>query len=865
MSQLLAPAPAARKALPTSPYVGLVPFREEDSDFFFGREAEKEIVTGNLRATRLTIVYGSSGVGKTSLLRAGVVHDLRELVLAHAASRPERAPFAVCTFRAWRDQPLAGLVEAIRASVAEALGDGAVWPAPAGESFVESLRSWTRRVRTLLVVLDQFEDYFLYHPGEDGEGTFAVEFPRALNEPNLRVNFLLSIREDSWAKLDRFEGRIPHLFANYVRVEPLSRDAARRAIEGPIAAWNAGLPMGEEPYRVEPALAETVLAAAAAGRLTLAAAGDAPRVEPVSPDAVEPPFLQLVMERLWQATVAADEHVLGVARLEELGGAQRIVANHLRDSLAVLTIAEQAVASDVFRFLVTRSRTKIAHSAGDLAEWTKRPETEVTAVLDELCSPECGRILRPVVPPAGAEEDRRYEIFHDVLADAVLVWRRDFEAHAALELERETAARRHRRLLVIAVGAALLAAAMVALAVYAFAQRNEAAKQQSNAQTLAKVAHIEAGKAKRAEKKAIVAEEAAKASAAEAQAAGRRQAEQSEQEAEQSAATANTANAAAQQSAFEANAASTLAESNRKRAVHQADLARAAERRARSQAQHAKARALAEKARALLLVDPVQSVRRALEAQSRERSPLTEDALRASVVADRLRAVVPGGGGAVRTAMFSPDGSRILTLAERRRRAALPRGRTTRAEARLGTGGGHDVQPGRIARRGGGHRRGPPLEREGRLIRPHPLVRRGESGALHRRGRHGRLLRRRPTRRRGRRGRRNGVERRRRRARRIPARRDRHVRHARRRRRTARDRRHRLRAPPTDAHLRRRERLARAPVAGAGNHERDVQPRRRLGRDDEQRQDGANLGRRHREPAREHVERRPSAARRVQP
>ena len=71
------------------------------------------------------------------------------------------------------------------------------------------MRAWTSRVRPLLVVLDQFEEYFLYHPDEDGAGTFAVEFPRLVNEPNLRVNFLLSIREDAWAKLDRFEGRIP--------------------------------------------------------------------------------------------------------------------------------------------------------------------------------------------------------------------------------------------------------------------------------------------------------------------------------------------------------------------------------------------------------------------------------------------------------------------------------------------------------------------------------------------------------------------------------------------------------------------------------------------------------------------------------
>ena len=59
-----------------------------------------------------------------------------------------------------------------------------------------------------------------------------------MNDPNLRVHFLLSIREDSLAKLDRFKGQIPRLFANYVRIEHLNRAAARRAIEGPIEEWN---------------------------------------------------------------------------------------------------------------------------------------------------------------------------------------------------------------------------------------------------------------------------------------------------------------------------------------------------------------------------------------------------------------------------------------------------------------------------------------------------------------------------------------------------------------------------------------------------------------------------------------------------
>ena len=91
--------------LPATPYKGLMPYTEEDAPFFFGREAEREIITANLMASRLTLLYGASGVGKSSVLRAGVVHHLRQLAQQNLAERgtPE---FAVVVFSSWRDDPL---------------------------------------------------------------------------------------------------------------------------------------------------------------------------------------------------------------------------------------------------------------------------------------------------------------------------------------------------------------------------------------------------------------------------------------------------------------------------------------------------------------------------------------------------------------------------------------------------------------------------------------------------------------------------------------------------------------------------------------------------------------------------------------
>ena len=86
------------------------------------------------------------------------------------------------------------------------------------------------------------------------------------------------------------------------------------------------------------------------------------------------------------------------------------------------------------------------------------------------------RILRPLGENGHAAGDR-YEIFHDVLADAVLAWRTRHDADAALVRERKAARRRHRILLAIIAATLLALAAMTSLTLYAFSQRSEANEQ----------------------------------------------------------------------------------------------------------------------------------------------------------------------------------------------------------------------------------------------------------------------------------------------------------------------------------------------------------------------------------------------------
>src|SRR5215208_262623 len=80
--------------LPISPYKGLANYTEHDAALFFGRDREREVIIANLKARRLTLLYGESGVGKSSLLRAGVMADLTEAARRNLADigTPEHVP-----------------------------------------------------------------------------------------------------------------------------------------------------------------------------------------------------------------------------------------------------------------------------------------------------------------------------------------------------------------------------------------------------------------------------------------------------------------------------------------------------------------------------------------------------------------------------------------------------------------------------------------------------------------------------------------------------------------------------------------------------------------------------------------------------
>lgn len=465
-------AVAGAEAIDESPYVGLSYFTEDRADVFFGRDAERTTIIGNLRNARLTLLYAESGVGKSSLLRAGVAARLRELATRDHAARGT-ARYIPVVFGSWRDEPVPELIAEIELAIEPFVQSGAAAELPR-DGLVSALDAASAATgATVLVILDQFEEYFLYGTKEAQAGAFAEQLALAVNRSDLRANFLIAVREDAYAGLgDLFKHRIVNVYGNFLHLEYLDRAAARAAITGPVDHFNAEHP-DRDPVRIEPELIEAVLNQVRKGNVSFDYEGkgtveDVNGAGPTS-QRVETPYLQLVMTTLWDEERRAGSDVLQVSTLESLGGAQEIVHTHLERALGDLPDSERETALDVFHHLVTPSGTKIVHRIPDLAAYAGRPEPEVSSLVEKLTSGS-QRVLRPV-PAAPGEDDGtpRVEIFHDVLAPAILAWR---SSQTAVRLERERreaeakAARERRRALAFG-GVAVVALVAMAVAVVA--------------------------------------------------------------------------------------------------------------------------------------------------------------------------------------------------------------------------------------------------------------------------------------------------------------------------------------------------------------------------------------------------------------
>lgn len=455
----------AKASIPkdTCPYIGLRPFDDDElsNSLFFGRSVETQRLADNVLSSRLTLVYGASGVGKSSLLNAGLAYPFRKQAMKEREVR-RHADCNLIVFKSWQTEPCRGLLTAIN-GLLESIGSETIAPT---DRLSEGLTEAAGRLGgTLVIVLDQFEEYFQYRRTYP-ETRFTEQFAEAVRS-DIPINFLASIREDALAWLDQFKGLIPNLFENYLRMENLTGDGALSAIDNPLNELSGKI---DGPTSCEAGLASTVITQIRASQH---------QTDSISVgDHVPASYLQIVMTKLWSEELAANSKVIRRSTLERLKGAKTIYETYLESTLRDrLAPSRQEAAMRVFEFMVTPSGRKVFQTASELVSSTGLALGPVMEVLESLRR---AAILATVPAPSG---ETGYEFAHDVLAFAARKWWENFDLTNRLADEKRAAEeqgkvlRKIRRFATWATVALVFALAAFAAAAWEFHVSRDAESQ----------------------------------------------------------------------------------------------------------------------------------------------------------------------------------------------------------------------------------------------------------------------------------------------------------------------------------------------------------------------------------------------------
>ncbi|MFI8215762.1 hypothetical protein [Streptomyces sp. NPDC085932] len=209
------------------PYAGLAAFREADAAYFFGREKLTAALVEHLKEKRLLVLFGASGSGKSSVLRAGVLPafpDVPSLVFT-----PGPNPLEECAVRL-----------AARAGTA---------PGPVHAGLTAEPRTFHRMVRQilagqqqegpaadeLLVVVDQFEEVFTLCRDVRERERFVTALVHAAQGPGSRTRVAIAVRSDFYTHCTRLPGLVDALPHAHRPVGPMTAEELRAAIVQPAA------------------------------------------------------------------------------------------------------------------------------------------------------------------------------------------------------------------------------------------------------------------------------------------------------------------------------------------------------------------------------------------------------------------------------------------------------------------------------------------------------------------------------------------------------------------------------------------------------------------------------------------------------
>jgi WD40 repeat protein/serine/threonine protein kinase len=378
-----------------NPYAGLAAFQERDAARFFGRETTVEQIVTRLGEQPLLALVGSSGAGKSSLVRAGVIPALKrggdawEAFVLRPGPHPLAALAELLVQHSWqRSSHSVELAADAEGDPLLSLGnhDVVIEQLRLEPGFLGAQvrsRARRRRERALLFV-DQFEE--VYTLAADGErDAFLACLAGAADDASSPLRVIISIRHDFLDRVAASSSLLAELVSRgTVLVGPLDRRGLQRALVAPATALS---------HRFESEALMTGMLDSLAGAASAL------------------PLLQFTAAKLWE-TRDRDRRLLTEASYRAFGGVSGALASHADSVLSALSSAERRCARTLLLRLVTPDRTRAIVPRHELSELGGATAAELERVLDRLIE---GRLL--TVEGAGKEEST-VELLHESLIEA---------------------------------------------------------------------------------------------------------------------------------------------------------------------------------------------------------------------------------------------------------------------------------------------------------------------------------------------------------------------------------------------------------------------------------------------------------------
>jgi hypothetical protein len=399
------------------PFPGLRPFEEDEEHLFFGREKSVIQLLSRLRISRFLAVIGTSGSGKSSLVKCGLLPSLYRGFMAGAGSR-----WRVALFRPG-DNPVGNLAEALaKTGILEAdtriTGDDADMAAIYGKFIETTLRrshhglidvakqSSLKPHENLLIVIDQFEELFRFsrlerNSVQDGKRD-AVVFIKLLLESarqtGVPIYIILTMRSDFLGDCTEFRG-LPEAINNGQYLVPrMTRDEKRAAVTGPAAVAGA---------EISVSLLSRVLNDV----------GD-------NPDHL--PILQHALMRTWDYWLENQKEgePLGLEHYRAIGTMESALSQHAEEAFAQLkTQRSRMICEKMFKLITDMEKTgrgvRRPAKISEICLATNASKEEVVEVIDVFRKP--GRTF--LMPPHGVQLD--WESVIDISHESFMrIWTR---------------------------------------------------------------------------------------------------------------------------------------------------------------------------------------------------------------------------------------------------------------------------------------------------------------------------------------------------------------------------------------------------------------------------------------------------------